>query len=175
METPIAMMYRAAKTDIPAEAAHVARIANHLQSCLSVMDVQSAHAGEPAVLTSMLHVGGDMLSVLGRAVTSMDNCSVALILTANDYVATDDQARADYDALSSTLRDAPTETHPTASLPNPEAPGADVPLPSGPYPPGQTGHVDPNEAPVDPEQEREDRGDGGDDQPGIPEIDRDWD
>lgn len=175
METPIELMYKAAKTDIPAEGSHVARIANHLQQCLSVMDVQSARAGEPQVLSSMLHVGGDMHAVLRRAVTSMDNCSVAVLVTAQDYVATDAQARADYDNMNSRLKNAPTPSHPTTPLPNPEAPGATVNAPSPVYPPGHTVTIEPNEDPVDPEREREERGDGGGNQPGIPEIDREWD
>lgn len=178
METPIELMYKAAKTEIPAEASHVARIANHLEKCLSVMDLQSARAGEPKVLTSMLHVGGDMHAVLRRAVTAMDNCSVAVLVTADDYVATDAQARAHYEKMSSRLKNATAPSHhPTTALPHPEAPGATIKVPNPPIlpPTDNTVTIEPTEDPVDPQREREERGDGGGNQPGIPGIDREWD
>lgn len=174
MQTPIERMYHAAKVDIPAEAAHLMRIANHLQSCISIMDAQSARAGEPAVLTSMLHVGGDMHSVLSRAVTTMDNCSVALLITADDFVKTDDRAAADYAAMSTHLQNAPTPTHTPDELPaNPEDDGYDVDTGFPPYP-GEDNHVDPNPDPTDPDDESSGRGDGSEDQPAIPETERDW-
>ena len=174
MDTPIELMYKAAKQSIPAEAAHVASIANKLQGSLSVLDRQSSLAGDPALLVSMSHVGGDMHAVLGRAVKSMDNCSQALLITANDFVQTDDQARADYEAMDKNLKNAPTPSHPTTELPPPEKPGHEVENTTPIGPPGTTTTVDPTEDPGSSAQDQEDRGDGSDDEPGIPEVDRDW-
>lgn len=173
METPIEMMYNAAKVDIPAEAEHLQRLTNKLQAALATLNVQSAEAGDPPVLTSMLHVGGDMHAVLGRAVTSMDNCAVAIQLTADDYVQTDEQARADYEAMSDHLKNLPMSTHQTTPLPAPEAPGYDVQAPPYAGPPGSTVHVDAAEDPILPSEDEADRGDGSEDQPDVPEIERD--
>ncbi|GAA1504577.1 hypothetical protein [Nocardioides humi] len=175
METPIEMMYRAAKKDIPAEADHLTRLTNKLQASLATLNVEAAHAGDPAVLTSMLHVGGDMHAVLGRAVTTMDNCSVAIKITADDYVATDAQAKADFDAMSDELKNTPMPTpHETTELPNPEAPGYDVEVPPPYGPPGTTHHVDAEEDPTPPSEDQSDRGDGGENQPDVPDVDRNW-
>lgn len=174
MQSPIELMYQAAKVDIPAEAAHVARIANRLQEALSTLNVESAHAGDPALLTSMLHVGGDMLAVLGKAVTTMDNCAVAVKLTADDYVATDDQAAADYENMNDRLKNQQMPPkHETTPLPNPEAPGYDVESPQ-PFPGPPTTHIDPEEDPTLPSEDAGERGDGSENQPGIPDVDRDW-
>lgn len=174
METPIELMYKAAKVSIPAEAAHVASIANKLQACLSVLDRQSSRAGDPALLVSMLHVGGDMHAVLGQAVKTMDNCSQALLLTAKDYVDTDDQAQEDYNNMGDALKTKSTPSHPTNELPNPEKPGHEVENTAPIGPPGTTTHIDPTEDPGSSAQDQEDRGDGSEDLPAIPEIDREW-
>jgi len=178
MQSPLERMYHAAKVDIPAEAAYLQRITNNLRGYLSDFDVASAEAGEPAVMTSMLHVGGDMLAVLRRAVTSLDNAADAVLITANDYRDTDDRARQDYQDLDQSLKSSPVPDHPTQSLPEPEKPGAELPAPppGGPYPPGpiptEPPRMDPNEDPPDPEDQREERGDGSENQPEVPEIDR---
>jgi hypothetical protein len=175
METPIELMYKAAKDSIPAEALHVSSIANKLLASLSVIDRETAHAGEPALLVSMLHVGGDMHAVLQSAVKSMDNCSQALLVTANDYVATDAQARADYDNMNQGLRDREVPTHPTDERHgDPETPGFEVETPPYVGPPGQTQHVDPTEDPTTPDEDEADRGEGGEDVPDVPEVERDW-
>jgi hypothetical protein len=174
VETPIELMYKAAKQSIPAEAAHVASIANKLQGSLSVLDRQSSLAGDPALLVSMAHVGGDMHAVLSTAVKSMDNCSQALLITANDFVQTDDQARADYNAMDQNLRNAPTPSHSTNELTPPELPGHEVDNTTPIGPPGTTTHVDPTKDPESSTEDQDDRGDGGDNQPGIPEVDREW-
>lgn len=175
MDTPIEIMYKAAKVEIPAEADHVTRIANKLQASLTILNQEASRAGDPAAMVSMLHVGGDMHVVLSGAATTMDNCALALKATADDYVATDDQARADYNAMSDSLKNGEIPTHDPAPLDNPEAPGYEVNVPPYAGPPGTTHHVDPAEDPTPPSEDQEDRGDGSEDQPGVPDVDRDWD
>ena len=79
METPIKAMYQAAKVNIPAQGDRVTTVANTLAAELSTLDRQASHAGDPAALVSLLHVGGDMHSVLKVAVDSLDNMAAALI------------------------------------------------------------------------------------------------
>ncbi|WP_141012475.1 hypothetical protein [Nocardioides sambongensis] len=173
MDTPIEAIYRAAKEEIPAEGDYLTRIAGSLQSAITTLDRQTAHAGEPALMTSMLRVGGDIYDVLHLAVRSLDNASLALIMTADDFVNTDDEARADYEKLSGDLKDAELPHHSTEELGDPEAPGYDVEHPM-PMPPGST-HVDPSVDPVTPDQDSEARDAGEDPQPELPEAPgRDW-
>lgn len=175
--SPMELLYQAAKKDIPAEAVHLSGITNRLQTFLDVMDVATAKAGEPAAMVSMLHVAGDVHAVLRRAVKTMDNCSAALLATANDYAQTDAQARADYDKLGPKLRNSPLPKHPTTPMPKPEKPGYTVDVPPFLYPPGHGPgkvRIDPNPTPVDPDDEQKQRGDGGDDDPHIPEVAGGW-
>lgn len=173
MDTPIEAIYKAAKEEIPAEGDYLTRIAGHLHSAITTLDRQTAHAGEPALMTSMLRVGGDIYDVLHLAVRSLDNASVALIMTADDFVNTDDQAREDYENLSQDLKDAEMPHHSTDELGNPEDEGYDVENPM-PMPPGTT-HVDPSEDPDTPDQDREQRDAQEDSQPELPDAPgRDW-
>lgn len=178
MDNPIQAMYQAAKVEIPAEGDLVNRIAGHLKTALDTLDRQTAHAGEPALMTSMLHVGGDVHDVLHSAVRSLDNAAQALVLTANDLVNTDDQARQDFDGLDGRLRDAEMPSHSPEAVDSPEAPGYDAeqPMPY-PGPPGGTVHVDPTEAPDHPDEDREEREDNlaDQDQPELPDAPgREW-
>lgn len=118
-------MYHAGKKDIPAEGRHAERISNHLYDILSSLDLQSAMAGDPALMTSMLRVGGDVYDVVRGAVKAIDHCASAVIKTADDFRTHDQQAARDYQALSDDLKHTRIPTHQQSpELADPEAPGS---------------------------------------------------
>jgi len=123
--TNIERMYRAGKQEIPAEEAAVHRVAMSLHDAIDALNVQSARMGDPQIMRDMLTVGGDVYDVLQRAVTTLANCSSAVIKTADHFVQTDDKAAQDYAALDAELKYAtPTRYSEPPALPEPEAPGA---------------------------------------------------
>jgi hypothetical protein len=68
----------------------------------------------------MLTIGGEVYDVMRATLVSLDHCAQAIIKTADDFVATDDQAAQDYQHLSGGLRslDVPTHTVPPAYDPS---------------------------------------------------------
>jgi hypothetical protein len=131
IDTNIERMYYAGKHDIPNAADELSTIASRLYHHLVTFNKQSALAGDPAIMTSMLQVGGDLYDVLRGGVTSLNNCAGALIKTADDFVRTDEDARDDYRQMDGKLKNAPlpTEATTTPELTDPEAPGAVAPAP----------------------------------------------
>lgn len=158
-------MYAAGKKHIPDTADRLAAVAAHLHQHLQVFDQQAALAGDPAVMRTMLRVGGEVYDVLRGGVTSLNNCALAVIATAEDFVRTDEDARDDYRRMDATLdgqslKDLPTPgpAEPPPPLENPEAPGAD--LPDGtPWHPGLPGDVPTTPEPQSPEADRRERED----------------
>jgi hypothetical protein len=128
-ETDIERMYRAGKTDIPNAADKLSGISTLLYNHLQTFNGQAALAGDPAIMRSMLQVGGDLYDVLRDGVTSLNNCAGAVIKTADDYVRTDEDARRDFRAMDPDIKGAPlpTDAAPPPVLTDPEAPGATVP------------------------------------------------
>jgi len=128
-ETDIERMYRAGKTDIPNAADRLSGISTLLHHHLQTFNAQAALAGDPAIMRSMLEVGGDLYDVLRGGVVSLNNCAGAVIKTADDYVRTDADARADFARMDRDLKGAPLpkDATPPPKLEDPEAPGATVP------------------------------------------------
>jgi hypothetical protein len=128
-ETDIERMYRAGKTDIPNAADRLSRISTLLFQHLQTLNGQAALAGDPAIMRSMLEVGGDLYDVLRGGVVSLNHCASAVIKTADDYVRTDADARRDFARLDPDLKGAPLPhgATPPPELRDPEAPGATVP------------------------------------------------
>jgi hypothetical protein len=125
IETHLGILYRAGKIDVPAEAAKLGPPASSMYDCVDALNVQSALMGDPPILRDLLAVGGEMYDVLGRAVTSLNNCASALVRTADYFASTDDQAARDYAALDGQLKnEVPATYYPPPQLPHPEAPGA---------------------------------------------------
>jgi hypothetical protein len=131
IDTNLEHMYNAAKHDIPNAADKLSTIASRLHDHLVTFNKQAALAGDPAIMTSMLQVGGDLYDVLRGGVVSLNNCSGALIKTADDFVRTDEDARNDYRTMDGKLKSDPlpygASTPP--ELKDPEAPGATAPAP----------------------------------------------
>lgn len=132
-ETDIERMYRAGKTDIPNAADRLSGISTTFYDALQTLDQQAALAGDPRFLRSMLRVGGDLYDVLRGGVESLNNCATAVVRTADDYVAADASARADFSAMDDALRDkqppGPSDVPPEVA--NPEAPGSTTEHPGG--------------------------------------------
>lgn len=171
MQTPIQDMYTAAKQTIPAHGERVGGIASTLAGTINALNTQTAYAGDPAALVSMLHVAAEIDGVLRKAVTSLDNISAALIATANDYVATDGNAREDFDAMNQDLVDlTPPPSPRPPSIGTPQDPGYEYTPNLPPFmPPGSQGpiHVDPSIDPESPDTEQENR---ADDEPSAPTV-----
>ena len=179
IQSPMHAMYRAGKQDIPAEAELLSSIGFRLHDALEQLDVQSALAGDPALMTSMLKVGGDVFDVMRSAVISLNNCAEAVIATADDFRATDEQAAADYDHLNAGLKNTGgTSYGAPPALPDLAEPGATQPDDSGPRPglsdfePRDPVEVPSTPDPVDPGTDQEGRDqteqDDKDDNPVVP-------
>lgn len=125
LETPIERMYRAGRQEIPDAARSVSRAANRVSTPTSVCNVQAAKAGDPGLMRDMLAVLGEVHTALRRATISLNGCAAAMVATADDFVANDDQARQDADALRDRLRhgDVP-QAHVPPPIGDPAAPGA---------------------------------------------------
>lgn len=107
LETPIERMYRAGKEYIPDQAQRLAIMDGHLRSGMSAVNTFSAQLGDPAVMTQMLGVCDMVHAALRRGVISLNDCALAMIATADDFVASDTQALTDFSALSEDLVDGP--------------------------------------------------------------------
>lgn len=125
-ETDIERMYRAGKTDIPNAADRLSGISSTFYDALQTLDQQAALAGDPRFLRTMLRVGGDLYDVLRGGVDSLNNCALAVVRTADDYVKVDDDARADFAAMDDGLRDKqqPDPSDVPPEITDPEAPGS---------------------------------------------------
>lgn len=133
IDTNLERMYNAGKFDIPNAADRLDTITTHLYTHLQTFNEQAALAGDPAIMRSMLQVGGDLYGVLRGGITSLNNCAEALIKTADDFVRTDQDARDDYREMDGRLKNAPLPTgeKPPPALTDPGAPGSTSPTPGG--------------------------------------------
>ena len=92
------------------------------------LDKQSASAGDPRFLRTLLQVTGDVYEVLGPAVRSLDNAAAAVIATADDFRIHDARAAADFRSLEGALKNDPLPHHTQpGELTDPETPGATTP------------------------------------------------
>ena len=131
IDTNIERMYVAGKKDMPQAAETLSGISIRLYEHIQVFNKQSALAGDPAIMTSMLQVGGDLYDVLRGGVVSLNNCGHALIRTADDFVRTDEDARDEYRTMDASVKNLPLPTDAIVPLENkdPEAPGATTEAP----------------------------------------------
>lgn len=143
IDTDIERIYYAARHGVPAASQLVAGAANALHQWLEVVDAQAAHAGDPTFLASMLQAGRIVHDELRVGVIQLDHFATALEATGDDFVATDDRARQDFEGRWRELdamegrADSRTGTPPPAFDTPVEAPGADHdPSVYGPYGPG---------------------------------------
>lgn len=136
-------MYRAGREEIPAEAEHIRKISRELYDVIDIVNVESAHAGDPKILVDMLTIGGDLYDVLRSAVTSLNNCATAVIATADDFRRTDDDAARDYAAMDDSLKGSqPPPVSAPPEMNDPEAEGATTTVG------GDDGHMPPEEVEV---------------------------
>ena len=165
VDLDIEYMYAAAKEHIPDKADHLAEIAKRLHHHVQALDVQAANAGDPAVLRNLLEVAGVTYGELRIGVKSLNNAAAAVLATANDFVRTDEDARADFNRIDATLdgkglKDLPlpeAEPVPPELDHDPEDPGAGRPddAPSGGHP--TQGGAESTPDPVTPEEDAEQR------------------
>lgn len=125
-ETDIERMYRAGRLDMPAAAERLRGVVDHLRGHIGSFDVQSALAGDPQIMRTMLQVAADVHGVLVKSVDTTYDAALAVIATADDFVATDEQARADYATMDDRVREAPAPVPPPSpqGTGDPEDPGA---------------------------------------------------
>lgn len=96
VDLDIEFMYAAGKVYIPDAADDLYQITKRLQSHMDTFNEQSALAGDPAGLVNLLTVVEECYRVLQPAVTTLNNMASAVIKTADDFVRTDSEARAEY-------------------------------------------------------------------------------
>lgn len=136
-------MYRAGREEIPTEAEQISKISRDLYDVIDIVNVESAHAGDPKILVDMLTVGGDLYDVLRSAITSLNNCATAVIATADDFRRTDDDAARDYAAMDDSLKGSqPLPSSAPPEIKDPEAEGATTTVG------GDDGHVPPEDVEV---------------------------
>jgi hypothetical protein len=166
IDLDLEFMFIAAKKYIPDKADRLADVAQKLYHVLQGLNEQAALAGDPAVLTNLLKVGGETYDALGVGVTSLNNAALAVNATAQDFVKNDDDARADLRKIDVTLdgvglADAPVPSSAPEPpvLDDPSTPGAPRPddEPSGGHP--SQGGTTTTPDPVAPGEDAEERGD----------------
>ncbi len=125
-ETNLERMYRAGKVGIPDHADLVSRVSADFHAALEVFDQQAALAGDPSFLRTMLEIGGTTYGSFRSAVTTLNNCATAVLLSADHYVQTDDGAATDLDEMDPTLAalGAPVAARVPPELADPGAPGS---------------------------------------------------
>jgi len=179
IDLDLEFMFVAAKKHIPDKADHLAEVAQRLYHHLQELNVQSARAGDPAVLTNLLKVGGATYDALRIGVVSLNNAAAALNATAKDFVNTDQDARDDLAKIDVTLNgvsvaDAPVPSTPAPpELDDPSAPGAprpdDEPMTGHPSQGGTPSTPDPV-TPAEDAQARDDQQEQSEQQhPYVPE------
>lgn len=140
MYSNIEYMFRAGRIEMPDEAERLQGIGKKLVAGLQQVDAQAALAGDPAILRAMLRVGGDVYDVERSAIVELYDCAAAVLCTARHFVATDENARDEYNKMTPDTRNAadPPAQPPTLppDLGDPETPGApgtpSTPDPSSP-------------------------------------------
>lgn len=124
MYVPIVAMYTAARQGLPDRAEHLSAVSADLTAVINAFNSETTQAGDPPALVDMLMVAGQIHDGIRRGVQSLNNAAVALEETADDYVKTDGQARDEYNAWTSVLKnmDVP-QTQVPPDIGNPEDPG----------------------------------------------------
>lgn len=154
---PIVKIYTAARRGIPDQGEDLALIAGRLESIVTTLDVQTAKAGDPPALRDALTIAAQIHDGIRRGITTLNHAAVALELTGDDYVATDTQARDEFNQWGGALKNLDvTRTAVPDDIGSPEAPGAVVDSTIGPglhYPT----YVAPSD--YDPTSPTEDKGD----------------
>jgi len=172
-------MFVAAKKHIPDKADHLAGVAQRLHHHLQALNVQAALAGDPAVLTNLLKVGGATYDALRIGVVSLNHAAEALNATAQDFVRTDADARRDLGRIDVTLdgvglADAPVRHTPAPPvLDDPSQPGAprpdDEPMTGHPSQGGTASTPDPVAPGADAEARADQQQQSEDDHPYVTE------
>ncbi|MBM9458692.1 hypothetical protein JK386_02140 [Nocardioides sp. zg-536] len=171
---PIVKIYTAARQGIPDQAEDLALIAGRLQSIVNTLDIQTAKAGDPPALRDALDVAARIHDGIRRGVMTLNHAAVALELTGDDYVQTDDQARSDFNGWNGALKDLDvTRTAVPGDIGSPEAPGAVVGGNRGSESPYYYPHyIPPSDydptAPDEDKAERDERADDDSDDLGLP-------
>ncbi|WP_134764848.1 hypothetical protein [Nocardioides sp. 1609] len=86
--------------NVPDQAERMARVAQDLFDGLGSLNSMSALAGDPTALRNLLQVGSDVYDELRKTVGSLNNIGVALVMTADDFHGTDEQAEKKYEHLT---------------------------------------------------------------------------
>ncbi|ADD41667.1 hypothetical protein [Stackebrandtia nassauensis] len=150
--TPIERMYRAGKELIPGVATKVSGAAQSLQLACPAIDVQTALAGDPKGMRSILELCEELHDALGRLTVSLNNCASAVVTAADDFVATDERAARDVRSVDAELRSAvPTPAVEVSEIDDHSAPGATVETVPSDESPSKTHekHIDSTPAPED--------------------------
>lgn len=140
----IPRLYRAGKMDIPAEAEYVSGIASDLVDVLGTFNTMIAQAGDPAAMVNALKVGDSIYDELRACVQDLNDMATATIKTADHFVATDDDAAAQYDGMGKHLKDMETpQTRPPRDNGDLGKPGATD---------NEGGHVESTPDAIDPDE-----------------------
>lgn len=105
IDTPIADLYLAGKLYIPQAAETLSEVALYMRFPIDHLDVGAAAAGDPQIMRDLLFVLSQVSDAVIAGTTSLNHAAIALVKTADDFVATDAEAAADADALRKALND----------------------------------------------------------------------
>ena len=93
----------AARVEFPDKAAQTSEVASLLSMQTQRLNVESALAGEPKILTDALQFCGDVYLGLRTLVDALNYCSTGLIAMVDTYRGSDEEAAAAFNLVDATL------------------------------------------------------------------------
>jgi len=114
----IEFMFAAGKVYIPDTADDLYQITKRLHGYMEMLNQQSALAGDPAGFVNLLTVFESSYLVLQPAVTTLNNMASAVIKTAEDFVATDADARREFNQMDAQVDGVPIKQYSSSRTPD---------------------------------------------------------
>lgn len=135
LEADLRALYTAGRVDFPNQSTLVSEQCTALRSVIDTVNRAAAQEGDSMVLQHALSVLDEVHDALRQSVNTLNDCAVGLVNIADDYVATDAEAKATYDRIKGDLAagSAPLPTVPEDNG-NPETPGEGSDTESTPEP-----------------------------------------
>ncbi len=90
-------LYRAGRVRFPEYAARYAELVNRLVDVAPMVQGVSADAGSPAALRTLVELTEELYFAMREMTTSLRDTGPALVRIADDYLATDEAARAEFE------------------------------------------------------------------------------
>ncbi len=159
LEADLRALYTAGRVDFPNHSSLVSDQCAALRSVIDTVNRSAAQEGDSMVLQHALSVLDEVHDALRQSIITLNDCAVGLVNIADDYVATDAEARAAYDRIRGDLA--------SSSTPLPTVPEDN----GNPETPGEGSDTESTPAPQAPSEDRGERDDEVDDNaPEVPEV-----